>query len=185
MSSVPSGLRTGGTGDCNTSIRCGVIAAGAAVRTGSFENLEVAPNAERKREFIVSMLQRADEQIMKGSDRGTYNHGIETRGIGSCDDGVVEIVGVALILILQLVEKVEEIEGERRRRTDDRRREPTDTEKLNVLGNIISKPAAATVPDNEAVDSGEVEHHKILKRRGVRTCFIHIVSKLQDEAESG
>lgn len=39
--------------------------------------------------------------------------------------------------------------------------------------------------DNKTADSAEVEHHEILKRRGIRTRIVHVVPKLYNEAESG
>jgi len=63
---------------------------------------------------------------------------------------MVEIIRVALALILQLVEEVEDIETERRRRPFNRRRKPAGTEELDIIRNGA---IAIAVTDNEAVNA--------------------------------
>ena len=72
-----------------------------------------------------------------GSKCGTHNLLFKASAVRSLENSVIEIVNVALILILQLVEKVEEVESECCRRAFDCRREPAGTQKLKVLGNVI------------------------------------------------
>ena len=72
-----------------------------------------------------------------GSKCGTHNLLFKAGAVRSLENSVIEIVNVALILILQLVEKVEEVESECCQWAFDCHREPAGTQKLKVLGNVI------------------------------------------------
>jgi len=63
---------------------------------------------------------------------------------------MVEIIWVALALILQLVEEVEDVETKGRRRPFDRRWKPADTEELDIIWNGA---IAIAVTDNKAVNT--------------------------------
>jgi len=72
------------------------------------------------------------------------------------NDSMVEIIWIALALILQLVEEVEDVEGKCRRRTFDRRRKPAGTKELDTSwGGVI----ATTVTDDKTMNAGQVEYH--------------------------
>jgi len=80
----------------------------------------------------------------------TYNFGVQPGGICTPNNGVEEIVWVALALILQFMEEVEEVERKCRRRSFDCRRKPADTDELDIFGNGNT---ATTVTDDEAVNA--------------------------------
>ena len=63
---------------------------------------------------------------------------------------MVEIIQVALVLVLQLMEEVEEVESESRQRMVDRCWKPTGAEELNIFW---SEASATTVTDNKAVNA--------------------------------
>ena len=63
---------------------------------------------------------------------------------------MVEVIWIALVLILKLVEEVENIKGECRCRTVNRCRKPVHIEELNVFG---KGPITTTVTDNETVNA--------------------------------
>ena len=66
------------------------------------------------------------------------------------DDSIVEVVWIALVLILETVEEVEEVEGECHCRTVDRCRKPVYIEELNGFGKGCFTTA---VTDNEMMNA--------------------------------
>ena len=66
---------------------------------------------------------------------------------------MVEIIWIALVLVLELVEEIEDVKGEYCCRSFDRCRKPVCTEELNAFGKG-SIMATATVTDDETVDTG-------------------------------
>lgn len=86
---------------------------------------------------------------------------------------MVEIIWVAFIPILQLVEEVEDVESECCRRTFDRRRKPAATEELNTFGR---RAVTVTVPHNEAVCAREVENHQVMQGGRAGTGVTSVVS---------
>lgn len=120
-----------------------------------------------------------------GNNYGTYNLGIETGSGRTVDDSMIELVLLGVIFILQRVEKLEEVEGERRRRTVNRCWKPTYTHELCAPRKAIGGTATTAIPDNKTVGTAEVEYYEILKRRGVGTRITPIVPELYNEAESG
>ena len=63
---------------------------------------------------------------------------------------MVEVIRIALVLILKLVEEVENIKGECRCRTVNRCRKPVRIEELNVFG---KGSITTTVTDNKMVNT--------------------------------
>ena len=66
------------------------------------------------------------------------------------------------------MEEVENVKSECCGRTMDRCREPTGTQELNTFGRMTF---TVTVSDDKTVDAREVEHHEVVKGRGVGTRF--------------
>ena len=66
------------------------------------------------------------------------------------DDSMVEVVWIALVLILEIVEEVEEVEGECCCRTVDHCRKPVDIEELNDFG---KGHITTAVKDNKMVNA--------------------------------
>ena len=95
---------------------------------------------------------------------------------------MVEVIWIALVLVLELVEEVENIKGECRRRTVYCCRKPACTEELIVFekGSITT-----AVADNKLVNARQIEHHEIVKRGGVRARIINVVPELDDKTGSG
>ena len=85
-------------------------------------------------------------------------------------------------MVLQFVEEVEEVKGEHRQRAFESRWEPTGAKELNMFRNVAM---AITVMNDEAMSARKVEHHEVLKSRGVRTRNTNVVLKLHNEADGG
>ena len=49
-----------------------------------------------------------------------------------------------------------------------------------MLGRVA---VAIAVTNDEAVSTGQVEYHEVVKFRGVGTCFVSAVPELDDEAD--
>jgi hypothetical protein len=76
-------------------------------------------------------------------------------------DCVVEVVGIAFVLILQFVEEVEEFKCERRRGAEHRCRKPVFTEELNFMWCRVGGTVA--VLDDDAMNTVQVEDHVIVE----------------------
>lgn len=74
---------------------------------------------------------------------------------------MVEVVGIALVLVLELVKKVEELEREGRRGAECCCRKPARAEELNLMGGDLDM--TVTVPDNDAMNPIQVKDHVIVE----------------------
>ena len=79
-----------------------------------------------------------------------HDFGIQPRCVRALNDGVIEVIRVALVLILKLMKEVEDVKGEHGGRIFERCRKPTSTEELIVFGGGITTTA---VPDDEAMST--------------------------------
>ena len=95
------------------------------------------------------------------------------------NNSMVEIIWVAFVLVLELVEEVEDIESECCFRTFNCCWKPAGTEKLVASGN---RGTARAVTDNEAVSTRQVKYHEVVRRGRMGTCVASIVPKLGDKA---
>ena len=146
------------------------------------EKLKVDPETKDKANLVVAMLENQEVRQTRTNRRLeiTYNFGFQPGSVCALNDSMVEIICVALILILQLVEEVEEIESECCGRAFDCRREPTGMEELNTSG---GRAVTITVLDDETVDPGKVKHHEVAKGGWLRAYVTDGVSNLKNEAE--
>jgi len=77
--------------------------------TTPLEKLEVAPKAKDDTDLIVPELWGHEFCLEIESRTQTYNFWPESSVIRALPDRVEEVIGVALVLVLELVKKVEEI----------------------------------------------------------------------------
>ena len=82
------------------------------------------------------------------------------------DDRVVEVIQICFVLGLKLMEKVEQAEGKRRMRLNQSGREPPHLEELLMAVGRIPRGTLA-VPNDNLVDTSEVENSKLIVLRGV------------------
>ena len=82
--------------------------------------------------------------------KNLHNFGIQPRCVHVLNDGVIEVIWVALVLILKLMKEVEDVKGEHGGRIFECCRKPTSTEELIVFRGGITTTA---VPDNEAMST--------------------------------
>ena len=170
---------TSRTLDCHTSGGQLFDSGGVVHSTTSLEELEVSPKAKHEGNLVVAILGGMSK---KSADKleMSYNLGVQPSSVCALDDGVVEIILVAFVLILELMEEVEDVESESCRRTVDRRWKPTGAEELDIFG---SEGIATTVTDNEAVNARQVEYHEVVGRGGSGTRVTTMMSKLDDKAD--
>ena len=83
------------------------------------------------------------------------------------------------------MKEIQHVERKRRRRILNLHREPTGAQNLHILGNSIRQVSTTAVFNHERVGVVEFKNHKVLSRRGVRARILRVMSKLDDEAESG
>jgi hypothetical protein len=62
INGILSGMRTGRTGNCDTPAGPGLGIARTVKRASSFEELEVAPDAKHKGDFVISILEKMSER---------------------------------------------------------------------------------------------------------------------------
>ena len=82
--------------------------------------------------------------------KNLHNFGIQPRCVHVLNDGVIEVIRVALVLILKLMKEVEDVKGEHGGRIFECCRKPTSTEELIVFGGGIT---TTTVPDDKAMST--------------------------------
>lgn len=98
-------------------------------------------------------------------------------------DRVVEIIRIALVLILELVEKIEELEREGRRRAENRSGEPACAKELNLMRDWIGR--TMTIANDDTVNSIQVEDHVVVGFGRVGTVVIWAMAKLNNLTEGG
>ena len=76
---------------------------------------------------------------------------------------MVEVIWVTFALVLEFVIEVEDVKTERSRGTINCGREPIFTEELDISGGGTGTVA---VCHNEAVNTGQIEHHEVSKTGG-------------------
>lgn len=91
---------------------------------------------------------------------------------------MVEVVWIALVLILEVVEEVEQAKVKCCCRTIDRCRITAFVEELNVF----EKDSTATaVTDNKTVNTRYIEHHEVMEGGGGGADFTNAVLKLDNK----
>ena len=150
--------------------------------TTMLQKLEVTPKAKDDRDLIVSELWGVST-VSTQTTLKTYYFRSESSIICMVHDGVIEVVGVTLVLVLKFVEKVEKLEGEGSRGMEYRCREPACTEELNLMRGHID--VTMTVLYDNAMDAVQVEDHVVMKKRWVGTRFTWTMAKLDYLTEGG
>ena len=112
----------------------------------------------------------------------THNFRRETGGIGKVRDGVIEVVQICLVAGLKVVKEVEELEGEYSVWSGHSCRVPFLPKQLSttVGGDFRSTP---TVPNNNLMDTADVEDGQLITPRGVWTRLAGWMAELDYETE--
>lgn len=118
---------------------------------------------------------------MEASIGETYNLSLKPSIVCALHDGVVEVVGIALVLILKFVEEIKKLEREGRRGAEHRCRKPHRPEQLSMMRTCVG--VAVAVAHDEAVNTIQVEDHVVVERRRVGTTFTGWMTELNNFAE--
>ena len=119
--------------------------------------------------------------ISKGVELQTYDLLFKPCVVCTLLNCVVEVIRVTLVLILEFVEKIEEVEREGCRRTKCRGRKPARMNELNPMVHRIGW--AMTILDNNAVNSIHVKHHVVNEIGWVWTMVTWTMTKLNNLTE--
>ena len=111
-------------------------------------------------DLIVSEL-KGCEFCVKGKGGQTDDFRFEPCIVRALHNRVVEIIGVALVLILKFVKEVKEVEQEQCRRTNDCGRKPVSTKELNPMRPRAGQPM--TKPNDDTVNSIQLEDHVVIE----------------------